>query len=89
MSALTTAREHGQDYALCEMAVGSIEANPAPLSGEWADAPTPRTIFADVTGHEYGWDDDYEWDLLESVTEAWECGYRDQYTDTFTGSVTL
>lgn len=73
------AQAFGRDHALCEIAVGSMEPSPSPLSGDWCGSPTPHSVFLDATGREYGWDDDYEWDLLYSLTETWESSYRDQY----------
>ena len=48
------------------------------LSGEWADAPTPRSLFEDITGldahAESSWNYDGYQTVLEELCHAWESG---------------
>lgn len=48
------------------------------LSGEWADAPTPRSLFEEITGFdahaEASWNHDAYLAVLEPICEAWEEG---------------
>ena len=48
-----------------------MDLQPAPLSGEWADDPAPRDLFA-------GWDRMADWQQDEIAT-AYEAGYSDGY----------
>ena len=41
---LDTAAKHGSERARIEQQNGATEAREAPLSGEWADDPTPRDV---------------------------------------------
>jgi hypothetical protein len=53
------------------------------LSGEWADSPTPRSLFEELTGcdaHcEATWNQDTYQEVLESICEAWEAGVSDEF----------
>ncbi|MGO9964460.1 MAG: hypothetical protein ACLPUG_13680 [Acidimicrobiales bacterium] len=50
---------------------GVMDYQPAPLSGEWADDPGPRDLFA-------GWDRMDDWQQDEIAT-AYEAGYSDGF----------
>jgi hypothetical protein len=54
------------------------------LSGEWADAPTPRSLFEDITGMdahaESSWNCDAYQAVLEPICEAWEQGCDEAFT---------
>ena len=59
-----------------------IDALPRPdLSGEWADAETPRSLFETVTGAdahaEASWNNDAYHATLEELCTAWEDGAAD------------
>jgi hypothetical protein len=55
------------------------------LSGEWADAPTPRWLFEHVTGldaHAEGsWNADAYQAVLELLCDAWEAGVDETFED--------
>lgn len=69
------AHKAGTEYALQERANGATEPREAPLSGEWADDPTPWRIAVDV-GFQ-GEDDENGWDAVSELADAWERGYFD------------
>lgn len=69
------------DAAACKMLLAIVEGDPRmdefmprtpDLSGEYADDPTPRTVWKDITGYEL---DDAETtdeqELVDRVCEAW------------------
>ena len=71
------AHQHGTEYALAERANGATEARTGPLSGEWADDPTPRSVAYNV-----GWttvDTDEEQEAVDELADAWERGYFDAW----------
>ena len=53
------------------------------LSGEWADSPTPRSLFEDITGldahAESSWNYDGYQAVLEVICEAWEDGVSEVF----------
>jgi len=53
------------------------------LSGEWTDAPTPRSLFEDVTGldahAESTWQPDAYQMVLEALCDAWERGVSETF----------
>jgi len=53
------------------------------LSGEWADAPTPRSLFEDLTGldahAEATWQPDAYQMVLEALCEAFERGVSETF----------
>ena len=53
------------------------------LSGEWADAPTPRSLFEEVTGldahAEATFNQDAYQDVLGQLCEAWERGVAETF----------
>jgi hypothetical protein len=60
---------------------------PAPnLSGEWADAPTPRSLYEEITGRDAHcdatWNADSYHALSEALCEAWEEGVAITYIPT-------
>ena len=65
---------------------------PAPLSGEWADDPTPRSLTWDVIGRAFGseWDtlsvDDLS-DIETAVADAYEAGYYGRLSGDFKACV--
>lgn len=71
----------GTAYAEAEIANGATEAQESPLSGEWADAPSPRSIseslgFTQPEAEE----EHHEWvDGMDEIANAWERGYRDVF----------
>ena len=70
---LDTAAEHGGERARIEQQNGAAEPREAPLSGEWADDPTPRDV-----AHSAGYfDDDPE--IIDEIATAWENGYFDAW----------
>lgn len=76
------ATELGCNAALAERRNGNEEPQESPLSGEWADAPTSRSI-AESLGFTQPDDDEHhhEWvDGLDELGTAWERGYFDTWT---------
>lgn len=71
---LDTAAELGAAYARAERENGATEAREAPLSGEWADDPTPRDVARNAGYFE---DDDPE--IIDEIATAWENGYFDAW----------
>ncbi len=71
---LDTAATHGTEYALQERANGATEPREAPLSGEWADDPSPRDIARNAGYFE---DDDPE--IIDEIATAWENCYFDAW----------
>ncbi len=67
---LDTAVKQGGEYARIEQQNGATEPRAAPLSGEWADDPTPRDVARNAGYFE---DDDPE------IATAWENGYFDAW----------
>lgn len=67
----------GATYAQAEIANGATEARTGPLSGEWADDPTPRSVAYNV-GFEVG-DGDENSDAVDELADAWERGYFDAW----------
>jgi hypothetical protein len=53
------------------------------LSGEWADAPTPKSLFEDVTGLDAHAEGSFNYDayqsVLEEICEAWERGVSETF----------
>lgn len=54
------------------------------LSGEWADAPTPQSLAADILGadwetHGYNAPDYIAADLVDAIADAWEAGVDDTF----------
>jgi hypothetical protein len=53
------------------------------LSGEWADAPTPRSLFEDITGFDAHAEASFNYDayyaVLEPICAAWEAGVDDTF----------
>ncbi len=51
------------------------------LSGEWADEPTPRSLFEDVTGADAHAEASWNWDAyhatVDELCSAWEDGAAD------------
>ena len=82
------AHKLGTEYALAQRENGATEAREAPLSGEWADDPTTRTVAAGVG---YSAPDDWEPGLdraqaymayedgVQELADAWERGYFDAW----------
>ena len=67
----------GASAAQAEIANGATEARTGPLSGEWADDPTPRSVAYSV-----GWttvDTDEEQEAVDELADAWEPGYFDAW----------
>jgi hypothetical protein len=54
------------------------------LSGEWADSPTPKSLFEDITGldahAESSWSYDGYQTVLEAICEAWEQGCEEAFS---------
>lgn len=54
------------------------------LSGEWADAPTPGSLYEDVTGRDaHGdatWNQGTYQAALEAICEAWESGVMESFS---------
>lgn len=71
---LDTAAKHGGERARIEQQNGATEAREAPLSGEWADDPTPRDVARNAGYFE---DDDPE--IIDEISTAWENGYFDAW----------
>lgn len=71
---LDKATELGGAYARAEQQNGVTEPREAPLSGEWADDPTPREIARNAGYFE---DDDPE--IIDEIATAWENGYFDTW----------
>ena len=72
------AHKLGTEYALQERAAGRTEPRESPLSGEWADDPTPLQIAGNVQ-----YFPTYSDGIAEDITEladAWERGYHDAWT---------
>ena len=70
---LDTAAKHGAAYARAQIADGQQHNIIDPLSGEWADDPTPRSV-ALAAGYE---GDDGE--DIDAIATAWENGYYDTW----------
>ena len=72
---LSQAYANGQSYAGDEISGGNQLEQEAPLSGEWAGAPVPRTVAADV-GYFDTWMryDEYA-EGETAIADAWENGY--------------
>ena len=68
------AAELGAAYARAEQQNGATEPREAPLSGEWADDPTPRDVARNAGYFE---DDDPE--IIDEIATAWENGYFDAW----------
>lgn len=53
------------------------------LSGEWADAPTPKRLYEEVTGRDAHGDSSWNYDAyqeaLEELCDAWEQGVSDTF----------
>jgi hypothetical protein len=53
------------------------------LSGEWADSPTPASLFEEVTGFdahaESSWNYDGYQVVLEAICNAWEAGVSETF----------
>lgn len=73
------AHQLGTEYALQERAGGATQAQDAPLSGEWADGMTPKTIAGNV-GYYPSYDDMEDGEDLTELADAWERGYIDTWT---------
>ena len=73
-SILDTATKHGGERARIEQQNGATEPREAPLSGEWADDPTPRDVARNAGYFE---DDDPE--SIDEIATAWENGYFDAW----------
>lgn len=71
---LDKAAELGGAYARAEQQNGATEPREAPLSGEWADDPTPREVARNAGYFE---DDDPE--IQDEIATAWENGYFDTW----------
>ena len=75
-----------------ERYLGDPTEAPAPLSGEWADDPTPRSLTWDVIGRVFGseWDtlsvDDLS-DIETAVAYAYETGYYGRLSGDFKACV--
>ena len=70
---LDAAAKHGGERARIEQQNGATEPREAPLSGEWADDPTPRDVARDAG---YGGEDAEE---IDEIADAWENGYFDTW----------
>ena len=68
---MDTAAKHGGERARIEQQNGATEPREAPLSGEWADDPTPRDVARNA-----GYFDDPE---IDEIATAWENGYFDAW----------
>ena len=68
------AAELGAERARIEQQNGATEPREAPLSGEWADDPTPRDVARNAGYFE---DDDPE--IIDEIATAWENGYFDAW----------
>lgn len=78
------ATQLGTEYALDEISFGVVEVNESPLSGEWADSPTPRTVFENVTGTDPEYDEDPDIpEFVSEIADAWEAGYFGVYSSRF------
>jgi hypothetical protein len=48
------------------------------LSGEWADAPTPHTLYREITGNDpadrISEDEDADGEIVDAIADAWEAG---------------
>jgi hypothetical protein len=50
------------------------------LSGEWADGPTPRSLYAEIIGDERDEDNDpHPGELEDEIADAWEAGVSDTF----------
>lgn len=57
-----------------------MEMEPSPLSGEWADAPTPRDVLRNLgDGQEF--DAEKQPELADEMLSAYERGFSDGYWD--------
>lgn len=68
----------GTTHAQMQIAQGATEARP-PLSGEYVDDPTPRSVSRAV-----GWDPEelimpHEGDAVDELADAFERGYYDVF----------
>lgn len=68
----------GTEYALQERAGGATEGQEAPLSGEWADGMTERTIAGNVSYYP-AYDSMEVGEDLTELGNAWENAYHDQW----------
>ena len=66
---LDTAANHGGERARIEQQNGATEPREAPLSGEWADDPTPRDVARNAGYFE---DDDPE--IIDEIATAYRSG---------------
>lgn len=74
------AAELGAEYAQGQIHEGMTTSVDSPLSGEWADGPTARSVAAQV-----GWDVEEmimhtEGDAVDELADAWERGYNDVWS---------
>lgn len=68
------------------MAYDYLPARPD-LSGEWADAPTPASLYEDIIGESYSEADDdaglasetLVGSVLDKIADAWEAGVSDTF----------
>jgi hypothetical protein len=67
----------GSDRARAQIAAGCVRSEETPLSGEWADSPSPRSVAADVGYARLG--STSAVDGVEALADAWENGYFDTW----------
>ncbi len=70
------AADQGAQTALEERRNGAEGPRESPLSGEWADTATPRSVARDVGFILPG---DQDFDAVEELASAWERGYFDTW----------
>jgi hypothetical protein len=52
------------------------------LSGEWADGPTPTSLYGEIVGYNRGGGiDDPDGELTAALCEAWEAGVQEHFLD--------
>jgi hypothetical protein len=49
------------------------------LSGEWADAPTPDSLYSEIVGDERTAEEGGQYDLRDAIADAWEAGVSDTF----------
>lgn len=90
LSAASWVTDGNTDAAHYQRVIGMIDAGdpgmeeylPAEpnLSGEWADNPTPTSLYGDIIGYnEDGGIDDPDGELTASLCSAWEEGVADTF----------